>query len=306
MTESSNQKRPAFWKRALHVARIVFTPLSVLVILFFVWRSRAELGEILQDGHWSLLLIALLLWIATNILAPLVTVYLFRSCQMQIGYGTTLFIHCSRLPAKYLPGGIWHSVGRAADYSTLGHRGKKIGAYFIVENFLLVAVTLGMSAGFVDNMIRIPALQTAVSLLPYCMAVALLVFPWVLQTFAQKNEPFSVTGYFMALGLLIVYWCMIGIAFVTYISAFDGLQLMTSTVETAAIYIFSWVLGYMALFAPQGIGVAEYISGTLLTDGNQAGAILALLVGFRVLALVADLVTWFLVTFVKRKAEKNR
>lgn len=304
MKEFNNQKHLGFWNRALYIARVVFTPLSIFVILVFVWQSRAELDEILQNGDWILLLASLVLWIVTNILSPLVTVYLFRSYQMPITYGTALMIHCNRLPAKYLPGGIWHSVGRAADYTALGYRGKKIGMYFLMENFLLVSVTLGISAGFIDDMISIPTLRIVVSLLPYCMGLGLLVFPISLQILF-KSDFFSTKSYFMALGLLVVYWCSIGITFVTYISAFEGLQLEASTVETAAIYIFSWVLGYVALFAPQGIGVAEYISSTLLTNGSGAGAILALLVGFRVLVLIADLIAWFLLSLKRTKSIIN-
>jgi hypothetical protein len=52
-------------------------------------------------------------------------------------------------------------------------------------------------------------------------------------------------------------------------------------------------MGYLALFAPQGIGVAEFVSGYLLA-GKDATRLLGFLVSFRLLVLAADLAAWAL------------
>lgn len=288
-------------RHILRWTKLVFTPLSLLVIGWFIWQSRISLGDMLQEGQWLLLLLALLLWIGTNLLAPLVSVYIFRTCHIDIAWLTALHIHCSRLPAKYLPGGIWHSLGRANDYYNLGHGVKMIGFYFVLENFLLITVTLLMSAGVVQDQIESPNLRIFVQSLPILMGIALLIFPAGARLFMKMKNTFSVKAYFKAVIVLFVYWCIVGLTFACYISAFTALALNSSLVEMASIYIFSWSIGYLALFAPQGIGVAEFIAGNLLTRDNQVGQILAFLIGFRVLILIADLATWAIAGMLKPK-----
>jgi hypothetical protein len=280
--------------------RLLFTPASLLIIAWLIWQSRDQLGTTLLEGNWLFLFSSVLLWMATHLLSPLVSVYVFKTCGINIKYTQTLNIHCLRLPAKYLPGGIWHSIARANDYFVLGHGAKSLAVYFIVENFLLVSVTLFMSAGIVHSLIAMPSLERIVLVLPLIMGLALVLFPFALRLFGKPNEPISISAYFTALVLLILYWCLVGLTFACYISAFELLGVQSSLLEIAGIYIFSWSLGYLAFFAPQGIGVAEFIAGNLLTSGDIAGQIVAFLFGFRFLILVADVACWVLALFVKK------
>lgn len=300
MTSPDTADSPELLRSLLQWARVIFTPLSLLVIALFIWQARATLGATLESGSWSRLLPVIMLWMAGHMLAPLISVYIFKSCGVQLSYRTALHIHCSRLPAKYLPGGIWHSVGRANDYFDLGHEGRRIGSYFILENFLLVAVTLGMSAGIVAPLVAMQGLQLLIGLLPLFMALALLLFPVMAKLLMKNFRPLAPGAYCVAVLLLFAYWCLLGFTFACYISAFGSLNLENSPVEIGGIYVFSWCLGYLALFAPQGIGVAEFISGTLL-GGGRAAELLAFLIGFRVLVLVADLVTWGIAVVMKTK-----
>lgn len=282
----------------LRWSRLVFTPLSLIVIAWLIWQSRASLGAMADESNWSMLLAAVLLWMLGNALGPAVSVRIFRSCGVQLAYLAAFHIHCNRLPAKYLPGGIWHSVGRANDYHLLGIGASQLAVYFIVENFLLVAVTLTLSAGVVAPLVAIPLVSMLLTWLPFLLGAGLLLFPVALRLLSRQHWSLTAGAYLAGALLQGVYWCLIGLAFTAYISAFDNLALAVSTLQTAAIYIFSWCLGYLALFAPQGIGVAEFISGNLLRAGGAA-ELVALLVGFRVLVLVADLLSWGLAAAIK-------
>jgi hypothetical protein len=288
----------------LRWSRMVFTPLSLFIIALLIWQSRASLGAMADESDGSMLLVAISLWIVGNLLVPAVSVYVFRSCGVQLAYPAAFYIHCNRLPAKYLPGGIWHSVGRAHDYHQLGIGPSQLAVYFIVENFLLVAVTLTLSAGIVAPLVAIPLVSLALSWLPWLLGLALLLFPVMVRILARRKLSVTAGAYLAGVLLQCLYWCVIGVAFAAYISAFESLALEVSLLQTAAVYVFSWCLGYLALFAPQGIGVAEFISGNLLRAGGAA-QLVAFLVGFRVLVLVADLLSWALAAATKAWTAKT-
>lgn len=284
----------------LRWARLLFIPLSLCLIGIFIWQSRGPLTALLRNGEWIYLLAALLLWIASNLLAPLLATCLFRASHIEIPYSTCLRIHCQRLPAKYLPGGIWHSVGRANDYLGLGHSAGKVGIYFLLENFLLIMVTLLLSTRLVGPLVKAELVQWLIAVLPVVCGAALLVFPYVSKRLSKGKMEFTYPSYCMAIVLMCIYWGIAGLSFTCYISAFPGLALDVSAVQTMAIYIFSWCLGYLAVFAPQGIGVAEFISSYLLA-GNAALQIVGLLAGFRLLVLLGDLSSWALNAVLKHK-----
>jgi hypothetical protein len=276
----------------LHAIRLVFTPLSLLVIAWFVWNSRDTLGAVFAQGQWSPLLLAVLTWIGSNVFAPSVTVSMFRTCGMQIAYTTALRVHLRRLPAKYLPGGIWHSVGRANDYVEMGYPALGLGSLFILENCLLALVTVFISAAIVVDRVTLPWLQPLLAVATPLAGIALVALPFAARRLRIRNVTFALRPYFLTVLLLIFYWLLIGAAFVTFLAAFPELPVQASAVAAAGVYIFSWMVGYLALFAPQGIGVADFVSGSLLSEGGVAGTVLAFLVGFRLLVLVADLLSW--------------
>jgi len=281
------------WRAWLRIARLCFTPLSLLLMTWLVWRSWAVIGTILHDADWSLLLPAALLWLLTNLLAALTATRMFKSIGLRMGFLACLRIHCRRLPAKYLPGGIWHSVGRASDYLVRGHDSRSIGVYFVIENVILVGVTLTLGASLVTRLVAPGMLQLLLTWLPVLSLLGLLGFPLAVQVLTRQQTRLHMTVYLSAILGMLGYWCLAGFSFALWIAAFPALELQVGSLETAGVYIFSWCMGYLALFAPQGIGVAEFVSGYLLA-GKDATRLLGFLVSFRLLVLAADLAAWAL------------
>jgi glycosyltransferase 2 family protein len=297
------------WKARARIllrwARLLFTPLSLLVIAWVLWQSRASLGAVFQQGEWQLLLAAVLLWILTHLLSPLISKHMLALCGISLTYSRAARIHCGRLPAKYLPGGIWHSVGRANDYLALGHDGKRVASYFLLENLLIVAVTLGVGGLVADGLVQIPGLAPLIRVLPLLVLGFLLALPLFARRFAGSVLVFSVASYVLVILLLACYWALVGIAFAVFISAFPALGIVTPLAEIAGSYIFSWSLGYLAVFAPQGIGVSEFVMSNLLTGGVTAGQLLVVLLGFRVLVLAGDLACWAASVLLASFADKQ-
>jgi hypothetical protein len=64
-------------------------------------------------------------------------------------------------------------------------------------------------------------------------------------------------------------------------------------------YIFSWGIGYISIFAPQGIGVFEIVAGNILPIPMNLGGAVAFIAGFRIIILIADCLTWITYNLIK-------
>ena len=121
-------------------AKRFFTPVALVFLIYIGWQSRALLATVVATAQWNLLLLASLFLILPHFVSAKATVMILKACGMSISYRLALQIHISRLPARYLPGGVWHSVGRMMDFHTLGVKPSQLTALFLLENILAIAV----------------------------------------------------------------------------------------------------------------------------------------------------------------------
>jgi len=118
-------------KSIISWAKIVFTPFALFFLVYFGWQSQGILVEIFSNAQIHLLLTSIFLWLLLHFISPLFTVIVFHGCKISISYKDAFYIHAGRLPAKYLPGGIWHSVARAADYHQRRIEPRYIATYLL-------------------------------------------------------------------------------------------------------------------------------------------------------------------------------
>ena len=133
---------PAPWLKALKVA---FTWFAVAAMVLAVWRSWHFLANAWAGAAPGNLIAAVLLWAATHFVAPGVAV-LVLGRDRAVDYRAALGVHALRLPAKYIPGGIWHMVGRVADFRELGHERPSLVDFVLIENLVAAGCALGVGA----------------------------------------------------------------------------------------------------------------------------------------------------------------
>lgn len=270
-------------RRFLSAAKIVFTPVAIAVLLYLVWVARADLTWVVSGASYLSLVVVVLIWAALHTVFPLFTVIALGAFDLPITYRKALKIHLFRLPAKYLPGGVWHTLARGVDYKEEGLSVKQVSLYFVLENAVLVGVTL-----FLGGVVVLNGWWLAICVV-FCMA--LLSLPLLLSFFLSSfSKSVSLSKYYSSVVVVAVYWALIGSVFVLFMSSFPTVSLSVSEIQLGGIYVFSWAVGYLAIFAPQGIGVSEFVASNLL----ELDGLVGMLVGFRVLIMVGDLVGYFL------------
>jgi len=296
------------WKKIFSIVKYVYTPITVSFILYFLFKNSTLLKELYLSAKLSYLVAAVCLWACLHILAPISPQLVLRSLGYSLSYKDLLKIHIIRLPARYLPGGVWHTVGRLADYHSHGIMKKHLTLLAMFETVFPIPVTFFIggsllwfsSPGELPNSLEIIAtiVSSVLILLPLFM-----VFKNPLDKYVPSGTlPF----YFSLLFLALVFWFLAAWSFVLYYKATLSLETAhQSFLPLAGAYVFSWGTGYISVFAPQGIGVFEVVAGKIIDIPMSLGSAVAFLAGFRLIALLADLVVYCSFLFNPFASKKN-
>src|SRR5262245_34592614 len=95
--------------------RIVFGWVAVAGMALATWDFLDFLVQALAGVRPSAVGVAILPWSMVPFVSARFAVIVLGRTR-PIDYRTAFSVHALRLPAKYLPGGIWHMVGRVVDF----------------------------------------------------------------------------------------------------------------------------------------------------------------------------------------------
>lgn len=259
-------------------------PLGVLIaglIIFFIARSLTL--SLRSLGHYSLEFAYLKLLVAFAIVGVLFVCYgllwksILASFGSVIGFRDSMRIWFLSQAAKYIPGKVWFAFGRVYLCQEMGIP-RSVALFATGFEIMLViasaVIVYAVAAVFVPEISPI-----GIWINPVLAGVAIVfVNPWILNWIIKKvTKDFSniKLTYPRSLFLLLMYsltWIGYGIGF--YLVA-------TSVVVTGASTIFrfgnsieeifsmiginaaAWVVGFVSLLTPAGLGVREGISSLL-------------------------------------------
>lgn len=285
----------AKWRKAVKTIKYVYTPLIFICISYFSLKNYELLVALFSKANLAFLISAVLLWTSLHLLAPISAKIILRFLGYPLSYKKLLTIYATRLPARYIPGGIWHTVGRLADYLSCGITQKDLSIFVFFETLLPIPVTffiggvllLLSSQGILSDVLKMATTVTS---------FFLLLVPLFLLIWKPFEKYRSVSNVYLYLSLLIhslFFWLLAATSFILY---FQSVSLQDhcgqSFFSLAGAYVFSWGAGYISIFAPQGIGVFEVVAGKLIDMPLSLGSSVAFLSGFRLIVLVADILIY--------------
>lgn len=277
----------------LRIAKRIFLPVAIIFLAYFAWQSRDMLGDVIRNANVLHLAIATGTWLLMNGIAAVFSTQVFRALEVPLSYGTAARIHVANLPARYVPGGIWHTVGRAANFRQLGTGARDITIFIFLENVLAICVAFVLG-GLLLATTRGFEGWGQIAVFAACAGGALLIAsPFLLATRVVRDGiRFPVRKFLLLTILTALSWCVAATAFVTYLSAFPGIAGHIAPLEVAGSYLFSWGVGFITVFAPQGVGVFEVVAANLMRGTEPLMGVAALVAGFRLIILAADVTAW--------------
>ena len=163
---------------------------------------------------------------------------------------------------RYIPGKIWQIAGLTALAKDRGvPPGTAVGAAVLGQGIALVAAA-GLGIGLYDGILP-PGYFGLISIVLIGSVVVLATIPvsfkagaklWLRFRGSQTIETPSPTSGLRWLLLYFVNWIVYALAFWMMVASFDS---DISLIPVAAAFPAAYVLGYLMIFAPAGLGVRE-------------------------------------------------
>lgn len=279
------------WARRLFVVAAVAAAAAAVVL------ERDAVGAALARASWPLVTLAAVLSLVNVLLAALSWRSVSAGLGAPLGLRDAGVVYLVGQVGKYLPGGVWNLVASAELGSDRGvARRRTVGS-------LLVAVLLSAAMGGLLVLLTLPgapgpwedhgwlvllAPLAVVAVLPGVLDRALAALLRVTrQSPVQERIGGASTAAACAWSLL--SWVAVGLQVLVLtlaVGAEPGMELLRLSVGG---YALAWVVGFVLVVLPAGVGAREAVLALALAPVLDTGGVLVVVLLSRVLVTLADL-----------------
>lgn len=313
----SNQAEPVEqgtrgkWARAGSVARVLYIGGLVAATVWLAASRGDDVADLLDQARPERVVAALAATFGLILLTARFWVLSLRMLGHDASLQTVAGATARALPARYVPAGVTFPAARVA---LLRARGLKLAPLTVTAALEMVvrpavALTLGTAllavSGSLDAGLAWAAAAVAVLAAAASPAVGGRVLAWLA---ARRGMSLTITwsGLARLAATETLYWAWAAATFVLYLRAFpaaDGFGLL----HAGGAFMVAWAVGFLAVFAPQGLGVAEVsLVGLLAAGDNEAGIALAVLFGgYRLVQALRDSIAASAAEIISRRRARR-
>ncbi len=249
-----------------------------LVAIVFMFYYLFQNWNMLQNYQWHFNIWLLLLSMVLLGVALLSTVYIYRLIFDELAGARLSFLQTFRIInitniGRYLPGKLWSVVGLIVYTSEYGINKKQTTLAVITNEVAGKAsgLILGLCYFFFSDSLKgyLPAM---IILLAGCM---IIIHPWVLDKIINtglrflKKETIEIDfGYWSILKFVLIFivsWLLHSLAFYVLVNSMTPID-SVNLIKFATILPLCWVIGYIILLAPGGLGVREAMLVVMLGE----------------------------------------
>lgn len=273
-----------------------FIPLALAFLAYSAYLASDYLRPLLATVSVPRLLLACALWSLAQWVGPLASVAMARILDIGLGYRELALISVLRLPAKYLPGGIWQSVARFTAYQRLAIKNSDSMTILVVEHVFALGSSIALGASLLLWATHsINASRIAAALLALSVIGLLLSSAWL-----KRNRGHDALLWILKLALsTCLFWTLAAASFCMYWLAVFGNEAADLRL-VGSCYLLSWAAGFVVIFAPQGLGVFEWVAANLMSSTQPLSVVVTAVAGFRMIAIAGDLAAWSLGVVISR------
>lgn len=283
LTPNSKPMKPQTWLKLAGY-------LVAIVIFFFLFKSLRNNWDQID---WKTLRFNPLYLSASFILAAagfLVSTYCWKLIMIELGgrvsFQQVFHIMASTVLGKYVPGGVWLTASRLylAEKSQLPK--SLVFLSLTIEQVYVVATALVLAISFLGFEGSLLHLNLPFENLLVLLLVVAVLNPYSLNFLLRvslKTFRADATGVVFRKRLYVLLilgygasWLLQGLGFFALVNSFYPLEIIWLK-KVLGVYLLSWTIGFLAVFAPGGLGVREGALALVLREFMPFG--LALTIG---------------------------
>lgn len=245
-------------KKIIEYSKWIWIAVVIAAVGYYLVSKWGDIGKQIQQLSISKLLLSGLFLIGAKLLLAVVSKYSIEKEGYALSYLDVFRIVSFTHLAKYIPGGIWHFVGRFNAYNEREMKIKSSTKALIHENFwlltgsLFVGIIIGGLSGQGQRF-----LETAGVRAPIYVLILFVLLLWIILLYGYERmfPAKRAVRYYLLFFALLLAWLFLGVSFGFVLPGFSS----ATAFSYISIYAFGWLVGYLAIFAPGGIGIRETI-----------------------------------------------
>lgn len=297
--------------------------LVVLSLVFLFLKLRQNIGDIkgFTVGFEASLVIILVIGVSVliGVISAYAWVLFLRGGGFFLSFKRALAIYGQASIAKYIPGNIFHYVGRVTIGSEYGIPKKKVVLSMIAETFIVAvtALTFGV-AGLLYEYKSISLFMHSVGgnqlpgtiLIVFSVTAILFASSFI---FARGREWISLILPYLrsraVIKTMLLYLFSFLLTGISMHLLLSTLWLVDSTLQWyqfAYGFSLAWVFGYITPGAPGGIGIREVILITLYGQDLGEGIIIGMVLFLRVLMTIGELIIYAIAYYIQKSENLNK
>lgn len=277
--------------------------LAVGILLAFVGRALIRQWQTIAGYewtiHWVTFACSMILLATGFIFISFIWIYLVRVCGDKVAIRQGLWIYFCTTLGRYVPGKIWQIAGTAAVGRESGFSGTRLGtamAFLMLANlqagaflslvgvfFTATGRELHLSVQFIAGL---AVMALVMALMPLGTGLMFrFLRKWLRRDLPEVRLPVKVAVIVFLLTLL--HWMSEGFAHFIFIRSFYPLAWI-HWFDVITVVAFATTIGFLALFAPAGLGVRDGLLVALFPFIMPQAMAVTAAIGSRLWFTVAD------------------
>lgn len=294
-------------KKYKKIYNSIFFVFIIALCSYLLYKNYSKISSFDWNVNWVLLGISLVPLIIHFYILELGFDVILKSIGLTIPLKNIFEIASISNVIRYIPGGVWGHIGKT------GYLKKKHGvslsksifavflslALYIASGILFFVVVAAFKSDlgdyrFITYLLFILSIIGLLAMHPkYLRILDALIKKFLRRNIELKMQDYEYQKIWIVLLYFWVSWMLVGISFAIAINAVFVDFGYTQLFYLSSIYAFSWVLGFLSFFAPNGIGVKEVVLYFFLSDFvKDKEVFMIVLVLFRFMIIIRDLIMW--------------
>lgn len=294
--------------------KVIFPTLLLLLVVLNTIRDWPKTSFFWNKVSLTPLTFSFILLVVVNPIAALGWQKILSSLKYKVKFKNSFRVWIISNTSRFIPGVIWQYIGRVElAKNELGIGRTTTLVSILIESFLvLVAGLIVASLTFLSVSVNLIKFKLWFLLIPLPL---LTLHPFfftkiinflgrysfdqnIYRSYRELNLPDIVSSLFC----YIINFLFHGIALYFLVNSFVPYQEFSRLISLEGFYSISWVLGYLAIFAPAGLGVTEATLTYLLSLSLPVGLSGSIALTYRLLMSFSELLVFI---FVLRKDERG-